>query len=143
MTTITAHMRQEGDRAHVAIYAGDGDPVPLPCGVLTMAPSEAAELVARVRAGELSSTAITPKIAAHVLHHVGVTGGMEPEPFIQRLIDAIASADRTDQLRLAAVYPAYALAVHCTASADGIRRLQEVALAAPVPTAQDGGEHRG
>lgn len=100
----------------------------------------AAELAARIEAAELDQTGITPEQAAHVLWHFGATGGMEPDPFTRHLVDALAVADRTDQLRLAAVYPAYALAARQAATEDGVQRLQEIALTAPVRV---GGEHRG
>lgn len=63
--------------------------------------------------------------AAHVLWHYGATGGMEPGGFKQALIIAMDKADRDHQLRLAAAYPGYALAVHWaknTAAPDENRR---------------------
>ncbi|MGW0587429.1 hypothetical protein [Streptosporangium sp. NPDC002607] len=150
MIQITAHLHQDDNgAAHVAIYATDpghtpsSEPSPFPCGVLTMSPAAGAELVARVQAGESEQT-ITPEQAAHVLWHFDATGGMEPGSFTQALITTIASADRTNMLRMAAIYPGYVGAVHLAQNtADGVRLLQGLARQMLVPAPQDGGEHRG
>lgn len=128
MIRITAHLHQDdAGPAHVTIYAGDDEPAPLPCGVLTMTAPEAAELVARIAAPEIEQT-ITPEAAAHVLWHYSATGGMEPGSFTQHLITTIDKADRVNILRAAAVWPGYAHAVHLAKNTeDGIRRLQQTA----------------
>ncbi|WP_326646092.1 hypothetical protein OG884_15685 [Streptosporangium sp. NBC_01755] len=85
----------------------------------------------------------TPEQAAHVLHHFGATGGMEPGSFTQLLITTIASADRTNVLRLAAIYPGYVGACNLAQNhADGIRVLQGLARQMLVPAPQDGGDGR-
>ncbi|MEU8381725.1 hypothetical protein [Streptosporangium sp. NPDC048865] len=83
---------------------------------------------------------ITPEIAAHVLHHVGATGGVQPDMFTRHLITAIASLGHDPAMRLIA---AYAHAVRQTATADGVRDLQDLAGQMLVPAVQDGGRHRG
>ncbi|MGV9536587.1 hypothetical protein ACWEU6_36190 [Streptosporangium sandarakinum] len=122
--------------AHVIIHAGDAEP----CGVLTMAPDAAAELVARIEAGELGPTVVTPEAAAHVLHHLGETGGIEPCPVERHLVAMLFAADREHTLRIATVYPAYAVAVMiATHQEGGIRILQDAARQALVPVGQGGG----
>src|SRR4051812_19914829 len=88
-------------------------------GTLAMSPGQAAELVARIDAGEPTSSEITPDAAAHVLYHYGETGGMEPGSFIKALIAALVAADRTNHLRMSTVYPPYALAVHLARDTEG------------------------
>lgn len=107
--------------------AADGDCVMR--GTLVMRHVEAAELAARIDAGELSlKQPITPEIAAQVLWHYDATGGMEPGGFKQALIITLDKADRENVLRLSAVYPGYALAVHWAKNTeDGIARLQDIA----------------
>ncbi|WP_326829714.1 hypothetical protein OIE13_06130 [Streptosporangium sp. NBC_01810] len=83
---------------------------------------------------------LTPEIAAHVLHHFGTTGGVQPDMFTRHLITAIASLGHDPAMRLIA---AYAHAVRRAATDAGIRGLQDLAGLMLVPAPQDGGEHRG
>ena len=96
-------------------------------GMLTAPPDVAAELAARVAAGEPHVEAITPTIAAQVLWYCGVTGGLEPGDFIQALIRAIGRADRENARRMAAVYPGYVLAMDWAKTEDGVRALRAIA----------------
>lgn len=141
MIHITARLQGETQGTHqrVNVFAGP-DPEHLALvGGLLMLPAEADELMARIVAADIEPT-ITPAQAAHVLHHYGATGGMEPGSFTQLLITTIDKADREHTLRLAVIYPGYVGAVSLAKyTEDGIRLLQGLARQMLVPAPQDGG----
>lgn len=113
---IRAHLRIEGETAHVVIYTDDD---PTPCGVLTMPAEQGTELAARVNDHEVSPV-VTPEIAAHVLHAYGQAGGTAPtDPSVPPLIAALTAAPRARRRRLTAAEPGYARAV--TLAAEGLR----------------------
>ncbi|MFC4062795.1 hypothetical protein ACFOWE_31275 [Planomonospora corallina] len=128
MIRITTSVDPAGDgTARVTVHAGQRQAGPAPCGVLTMGEAEAAELAARVRAGDIE-VEITQAVAAHVLWHYGLPGGMEPGSFTKPFIAAIVAADRENTARLARVYPAHVLAVQLARDVeDGIHLLQALA----------------
>ncbi|MDH2425741.1 hypothetical protein [Sphaerisporangium sp. TRM90804] len=122
---IKTEIQDQGATAFVTVFA---DQDPMPCGVLVMSTAGAAELVARIAAGEPPEVEVTPKVAAQVLYHYGLTGGMQAGSFITALITAMTKADRDHLLRLSTVYPAYAVAVYLARDTEhGRGWLQNVA----------------
>lgn len=82
---------------------------------------------------ELRASEITPEVAAHVLHHFGEPGGMEPGSYVRDLILLIARADPQRRRRLALAEPAYVLAVSLAQdAADGVKALKAIATGTAV-----------
>lgn len=118
---ISAHLREDGDTAHVAVYQGT-----TACGVLTMPAPAGHALTALINTTRTGQARITQEAAAHVLWHVG-EGGVQPPAAVDYVIAAVfsAEADVLDRLRLAV--PEYVEAVGLVTSAEGARRLRAIA----------------
>lgn len=70
---------------------------------------------------------ITPKMAAHVLHHFG-SGGIPAGSFTTGLIALIARADPQNQAKLGLGFPGYVHAVYIAQNREtGITELRAIA----------------
>lgn len=71
---------------------------------------------------------IAPETARHVLWLYGADGGYTPGSFTQRLMGAIAAADRINSELLRTIYPALVAAMDMAGNtAGGIEELQAIA----------------
>lgn len=77
---------------------------------------------------ELSEENVNKDEVAHVIAYYGQHGGVIPNPFIKRLIEAIDWAPLSELEKLAAIYPTYVAAVELVKQdyGQGIIRLQEL-----------------
>ena len=126
MTSIRAEIRGRTPvHDMLTVWAGPDAEHRAHCGDLYMRTEEAAELIARVNAGELAICPvasepvdeITPEIAAHVLFHFG-RGGWPASGFKSRLVELIATADVVNRGSLALGFPGYVAAFNLAQTSD-------------------------
>ncbi|WP_068924963.1 hypothetical protein [Planobispora rosea] len=139
MISITA--RIAGEPTHtghvrVDVFAGPDPAHRALVGKLLAWPEEAAEIIARLTAPEQDLVdAITPDIAAQVLHHYGDIAGRRPDTeFVGLLIATLAAAPPEELVRLAALYPGYVGAVRLATGTEGIVRILRDRAANALPT---------
>lgn len=139
MTSIRAEIqRSTPAHEHIRVFAGPDAEHRAFCGLLTMHAEEAAELIARIDAGEPAAfpvasepvDQITPEIAAHVLFHFG-RDGWPASGFKSRLVELIATADAVNRASLAQGFPGYVAAFNLAQTSDsGTATLQAIVAGA-------------